>query len=485
MIKKQNPLILALKGIIFIYLPVMLLLFIIYNVIFGMDINLHWGRIMIYEVIIGVGTLRNYIYKSVEMNINNFDDLEDLILKGRWKITEKSENKLLVKPTFDFPFRLFIEDTVQIDYHELRSIISGPDYYVNNLIKEVNGKGSIWTKRITGIVRILLIITLVSVPVLADLGVNWEINKLRHGNYVKDVEMIEINPAEVLGNTVENTNNHGAAVENNEYIFYINNHLNLIRADKDFQNKKYLIQKPSGDGIGRLNIAGDWIYYSSGETLNRISLDGKDNETIYKLGFPLDIHMKDDWIYFVNFSDDVKVYKMDINGRNLDRFIDVLAVDIALYNNRMIFSYEENGNGYVESIGLDGSDRRLEFEDMVRDLIMWEGYYYYIGDDYRLYRRLINDVAEAEILIDDKVSSYTITDVGIYYSIHSDAVGYPGKGLYKVGLDGTDDTLIVDADGVGRFAKIGNYLLFHLGDDQLLPRLHRLNLLNDEIELME
>lgn len=44
---------------------------------------------------------------------------------------------------------------------------------------------------------------------------------------------------------------------------------------------------------------------------------------------------------------------------------------------------------------------------------------------------------------------------------------------------------MMEADRVEGFAKAGNCLLFHQADDQSLPRLHRLNLLNGEIEIME
>ncbi|MFA5576030.1 MAG: DUF5050 domain-containing protein [Tissierellaceae bacterium] len=473
--KKQNLLLLAFKGAIYIYLPVILLLYIIYSFIPGRDLVLGWERILIYSAIIGLWTINNYKSKAIETDFDNINDIKQSITNKRWKIIEQKEDSLLIKPTFDFPFRLFIDSSVMIKYSKEGILIEGPWYYVNNLTKDIKGIGNIWTKKSTELIGLFLIILLVSLPVLRDLGLFWEVNKIRHNNHIKNVEVIDIAPDRVIGNSVVNTNNYGFAVENDDYIFYIDDELSLVRVDKDFQNKKLLIEMPSRS-IMRLNIAGDWIYYSSGETLNRISFDGSSNETIYKLGYLLNIYMKDNWIYFINFSDNSNVYKMDLNGGNLERFLMVNSSDIAIYGDRMIFSHLKDEKPYVESIGLDGSDRRLEFEDIAESLVIYGDYYYYIGENYRLYRRTMDKSTKPQILVDSEVSSYTIAGNEIFYSLHSSDVGYPGKGLYKIGLDGRENVQITNMEKVQGFAKVGNWLLFHSLDGQHLPRLNRMDL---------
>ncbi|MCQ4922168.1 hypothetical protein NE686_03670 [Tissierella carlieri] len=67
----------------------------------------------------------------MEIDIENFTAMEHSITKGRWKIIKQNGNILLIKPAF------------------------------------------------------ILIIFLVSLPVLDDLGLFWEINKIRHNSYVK------------------------------------------------------------------------------------------------------------------------------------------------------------------------------------------------------------------------------------------------------------------------------------------------------------
>lgn len=482
MSKIKNLLALAIKGVLIIYLPVVLLLYIFYEVILKRDMIFSWIQILIYAVIIGISTARNYDKKTIEQDVEDFNSVKGSIIKGRWEIIEQNENRLIVRPKFDFPLRLLINSKVQIDYSEQKAIIEGPLNYANTIVNEINGKNSIRTRRITNIILIVLIIVLVSLAVFNELGFIWDIKKSIHNSFSKNIEVIEFASGEIVGNSIENTNNYGFGVENEDYIFYVEDHLNLIRVDKNFQNKKYLIRKSSGTGISRLNLAGDWIFYTSGKNLSRMRIDGTDNKEIYKLGYLLDIHMKDNWIYFINHSDDSNVYKMDINGRNLERFLEIQASDIALYENKIIFSHKIDDKAYVESISLDGSERNVELDVLAYDLIRWDGYYYFIGEDYNLYKNKVNGVTDPQRLVDGKVSSYVITDSGIFYSLHSEDVGYPGQDIFKMELDGTESTLVLDAERVGGFSRLGDFILFHSTDNDVVPEIKKLNIFTNEIE---
>ncbi|MBK5242043.1 hypothetical protein [Clostridium sp.] len=134
MSKKQNLLSLAIKGVLYIYLPVILLLYIIYEVIFKIDMIFSWNIIIIYAVMIGILTARKYAQKTIEQDVEDFSSMKSSIIKGRWEIIEQNENRLIVKPTFDFPLRLLIDDNVEIDYSEKKAIIKGPWYYANIIV---------------------------------------------------------------------------------------------------------------------------------------------------------------------------------------------------------------------------------------------------------------------------------------------------------------------------------------------------------------
>lgn len=83
MSKKQNFLYLAIKGVLFIYLPFILLLYIIYEVIFKIDMIFSWNIIIIYAVMVGILTARNYAQKTIEQDVEDFSSLKSSIIKGR------------------------------------------------------------------------------------------------------------------------------------------------------------------------------------------------------------------------------------------------------------------------------------------------------------------------------------------------------------------------------------------------------------------
>lgn len=483
--KKQNLISLAIKRLTFFSLPMVLLIYILNKLILRIEASFPWTSVIIYASVIGFTTMGNYRHKSMEEEINDFDYLKNLIKEGRWEILEEGENKLSLKPRFDFPYGLLSKETVEIQYWEHKASFEGARYYIENLKKDISGKGSMWTKRIASIAILILTFALISIPIFSEIGIFWDLRQMYHNHQMKNADKIKIEGEEFIGNTVANINNYGFGAENEDYIFYVEGDLNLVRAKKEFQDKTYLIQKSSGSGIGGLNIVDDWIFYSSGQSLNRMRIDGREDQIIYEMGYLSDIHIKDNWIYFINPLDKVNIYRMDVNGQNLERLLKVEASDIAIYDDRLFYSYEVNGQGYVKSISLDGGESKVELETKVYDLIRWQGYYYYIGEDYKLFRNEVGTNNSTELLVDDKVSSYIVTDAGIFYSLHSEDVGYPGEGLYRMELDGSGNTLVLDTKDVNGFTQVGDWLLFHSSDNNLSSNPKRLNLLSGDIETIE
>lgn len=206
------------------------------------------------------------------------------------------------------------KDKVHVRYSDGIVSIEGPEYYVASLVRDIKGKRNIWKSKITSTVFFILILIILSLPILLETGVIADLRINYHNYQARNVDRIEIQDTNALGNTENNTNNYGYGAEYNDYIFYVEDHLNLVRTTKDFQDKTYLIEKSSGTGISRLNIVDDWIFYSSGKTLSRMRIDGANNETIYKMGYLIDIHVLGDCIYFINPSDKFTVYRMDVNG---------------------------------------------------------------------------------------------------------------------------------------------------------------------------
>ena len=436
----------------------------------------------VYASIIGMATAINYWNMEITEPIGTFEDLENKIATGRWEIVEKRDETFVLKPRFDFPYNKLSKDLVEVEFSNGSAKMNGPWYYIDKLSKDIRGKTSILNKRGAGVIATVLILSLVSIPILGEAGMFWKIKLMRHNSSIKDVETIKIQEESIDGNSGENLANYGYAVENEDYIFYVEDHLNLIKVSKDLKDKTYLIQRQGGNGINRLNLAEDWIFYMSGESLNRMKIDGSEEQTIYKQGYLMDIHLKGNNIYFINPSDKFTIYTMDVNGRGLKQFLDVQASDIAVYGDRMYFSHKTEDYSYIESIALDGTGRWIETGTLARDIIMKDGYFYYIGVDYKLYKAEAGSIADPQAIIDAKVSSYIIIDDKIFYSIHAEDVGYPGNGVYRASLDGSEDELLYDTKRVEGFARVGDWLIFHSSDNDQLPTLKRIDLVSGNVQ---
>ena len=193
------------------------------------------------------------------------------------------------------------------------------------------------------------------------------------------------------------------------------------------------------------------------------------------------------WIYFINYQDNFTVYRMDVNGQNLERFIEKEVMDLGVYDDRLFYSGLKDKKGFVESIDFDGKNRRLEFEtdSLVRDFTRWNNEWYYINGDSRLIRTEGKDPDVYQVPIDDNVHSYIITEQGIFYSLQGEEEEYISQGLYKMDHFGYDKTLIADEKNVEGFAHIGEWLLYSSFNEKMSTRLKRVDLNTGEIEFLE
>lgn len=136
--KSKKNLILAIKGILSIYIPVIFLLLIIYQLILKKDMFFYWNGMIFHFFLVGLWTIRIYSEETIEKDIEDFNSVISLIKEGKWEIIEQDENKLIVKPQFDFIFRKLINDNVEINYSEQKATIKGPWYYANNMVKDIS-----------------------------------------------------------------------------------------------------------------------------------------------------------------------------------------------------------------------------------------------------------------------------------------------------------------------------------------------------------
>lgn len=456
----KNWFYIALRGTLFIYAPVLFTVYALHYVIFRNALIIHWVFIILSLLIFLRWIIATYKHQAIEETLHTFNGLDKMIDQDRWEICDQSQTEMVVKPTFDVPFSWVLNSKLQLTYAYGVVRMEGPDFYVRALAETVRGEPGKKTKKSTELLKFAFAAVLAVIPILSVSNILWNIDVMRHNASMNVVGELHIPFFEGVGNLPENSINGGSAVETDDYLFYVENDLDLVRMSKDFQEKEVVEQRETGYGFGQLNVVDDFLYYTRGEQLERRFLDGSHQAVLYDLSFLSDMTILNDSIYFLNWEDDRSIYSMDLNGRNVEQLISGSAISLAVHDNRLLVGTDNRNNPSLESYDLEGRDRQVVFEDYVQDLMVWDAFYYYRGDDYKLYRITIGEETDRQLVIDESISSYIPTEYGIIYSVHSESSGSTGSGLYRTDLDGNDTTLLSAADNVEGLAAVGDSVLF-------------------------
>lgn len=474
----------VIKRIVFFLAPFWVLLFVVYEIVFDLNLGKSWYSLTFYIFLISLSNFGGYRHKIIEEPALDFEMIET-DSDVRWKTISKTDRTFVLRPRFDFPYNLMSGETVRVDCSGGKVTVEGPAYYVDTWIRDLKGKRNPIRNKLALVAIPGMVIVLLLVPILFGTGVIADLKIMYHNYQTRDIERIVIADATASGNTENNSINDGFAAAYADQIFLVRDNLDLVSVSDDFQEQNYLIDQTSGSGISHLNIIEDWIFYTKGSSLNRMRLDGTEKETLYKAGYLMDVHVIGNDIYFISFSDNFAVHRMDVNGQNLERFIDKDVIDIAIIEGRLFYSYEEDGSGVLESVDLDGKNMKIELEKPIQDLVYAGDIFYFLGfGDNKLYSYSGKDGAAPVILVDERVSSYIATEDGIYYSLFSKDGAYPGKGLYKVASDGSEQVLLDDANSIENVSQIDEWLFLTGYDSKHYVFEKRLNLLTDEISML-
>ncbi|WP_368645736.1 DUF5050 domain-containing protein [Alkalibacterium putridalgicola] len=481
----KNWLNIAVRGTVLIYLPLALLFYWSYQSVFSMGPGIHWIFIVLYLLVFLRWLIAKYRHQCIEEEVQSFDSLDRLIEQGRFEVLDKRQAEMTVRPTFDTPFNLILDDKIDLYYADESLRIEGPKHYITILSKNIRGEESLWTRKSMSSLKFIYMAFIVLLPVLMDSNLVWSMNVLRHNTFSSVSEEVEAVSETVSGNALENTMNGGYAVETDEYTFYVEDHMDLVRTDKQFENAEYLIQREGGHGIRNLNVVGEWLYFTKGETIERMKLDGSEHTTLFSLSFPSEMQIYGNGIYFSTWQDDNSIYRMDLNGQNLEQLIDIRAYSFSIHDDRLLVSHEKQGQAVVESFDLNGEDPEIVLDSYAENLMVWDGYYYYLGDESLLYRSEIGEDSDPELLVDTHVSAYMPTEQGVVFALSSLSEGYSGEGIYMMSTDGGDEELLSASSSVEGLAKVGDAVLFTVEESYGEHTLKRIDLESGRTDVLE
>ena len=183
----------------------------------------------------------------------------------------------------------------------------------------------------------------------------------------------------------------------------------------------------SVDSVANMIVYGDWIYYITynheiGEYyIRRTTRDGQTTSTL-KTGAIANMTIADGWIYYTSVDqeqDSISLCRMYTNGQYDSVLIEHVGQPVAAYGDRIY--YVEGDRGYLKSCDLSGQD--------------------------------IQDIGEKS------VQSFTIENDTIYFSELNN-----NNPLYKMNLDGSEETLLSETPSFG-ISACGDTLIFASFDE--------------------
>lgn len=218
-----------------------------------------------------------------------------------------------------------------------------------------------------------------------------------------------------ISNSSGNIVNDGMAVEDNNYIYYINRVGDVYGAAPDYLYKIRKNDPPRKDlcdlsyntqlipnRVWNLNLVDDWIYYSNWKdafhhSINKVKTDGTEDTCIANEAVG-NMFVEGNWIYYVKRTNS---HSIDLNN--------------------------------IYKISLDGSCRIRLNSSATEDMTVSNGWIYYtnISDGYKIYRMRL-DGSETTKVCDDETLFMTVSGDTVFYSNKSDS-----DKLYKVNGDGT------------------------------------------------
>jgi hypothetical protein len=260
--------------------------------------------------------------------------------------------------------------------------------------------------------------------------------KEKYHNYqLTKVEQIYIENDSLIGNTVNNINNYGLVAETVDSYYYIKQ-IQIYQSDKDFTNEVLLVGEPINPGKDTINVLENWIFYRQGAKINRLDIRDGNIKTIFR-GHSLQMQVLGKHIYFINLDDDYKLYRMDVNGQNKEILHEEKIIDMAIYDSKIYYSYENNGEDFLERMDIDGREKEFLTDVKAKNMVKDNEYIYYLDvDKDQLCRMKLEDYT-IESLSNEKIFTFVKDNEYIFYTLKKPQKNYfEIKGLYKMDIDG-------------------------------------------------
>lgn len=249
----------------------------------------------------------------------------------------------------------------------------------------------------------------------------------------------------LVGNTSGNISFGGTVAKQGEWIYYLGENERLYKSKEDGSSVTKLFDigdsESSINGVSNINVVGDWVYYSTGDGIYKIKTDGTSKTKIFDHSAG-NITVIGDIIYFnATYMDELPkpcFFKMNtdgtgttlLGGEDIMQSLNIVG-DWAYYINW-------SDNHRIYKMKLDGSSKTKVTDEYVQQMIVDSGYMYY-SRSYGIYKTKLDGSETNTIISNPNIwfTAFNIANGWIYYPSND------GQ-LYKVKTDGSDNIKIID-----------------------------------------
>jgi len=193
---------------------------------------------------------------------------------------------------------------------------------------------------------------------------------------------------------------------------------------------------------GMLTFQGDWIYFSQlngGYAIYKMRLDGSDLQRIGSVRGG-DLNVIGDWLYFGNIDDRGRPYRIRTDGSLLSG---PLGDECGMFSVSGDWIYYGNyaQNGVLYKSRTDGSETVPLIDGSGEIASVYDGWVYFCGENG--FSRVSVDGGEVQALAGEWKADYCITDEWIYYIENSDL-----KEVRRMRLDGSEQSVVVRSEEI-------------------------------------
>lgn len=168
--------------------------------------------------------------------------------------------------------------------------------------------------------------------------------------------------------------------------------------------------------------------------------------------------VQEGWIYYSNYSDSQRLYKMKVDGSENMLFVKN-SINVSHINVVGGWIYYSGDNGSVYKVRTDGTGQSVVIDEEVSFLYVSGGYIYFYSSGSLNRMELSTKVVKTLITTDDRWH-YSIGTQGIYFT--------DGGKLYKTNLNGEGKTLVINESIVD--FNVNEKYIFYLTPDQKIYR---------------